>query len=318
MTGDVGFGSGGGEGTFATEGFSDLSVSVSEESLLPELELLELVVGFVVASAGFCILFSKTGDGGFGPGGGEGTFVTGGFSDLSVSVSDESLLLELELVVGFASPVAVAGLDCSSVFVMTGSSFLWIGGDNGLTTVFKASFSVSDSDELLDPLLELLDIFASFDSSDVGNGTLAFLCSSMVTLFCSIFPLSGLDSFFPSSVLAVVDSESLDELLDDEEDDLAFTFATAGGDGLFLGGEGIFVFFSDSESLDELLDFFSETKFKVFFFLPSESESEVIFLSFVSSTANFLFASVELVLELELFLIVFFFSSFSDSLEEDE
>lgn len=118
MTGDEGFGPGGGEGTFVTGGFSDLSVSVPDESLLPELELLELDAGFVVASAGFCTLFSMTGDGGFGPGGGDGTFVTGGFSDLSVSVSDESLLLELELETDFV------GLACSSDFVITVSSFL--------------------------------------------------------------------------------------------------------------------------------------------------------------------------------------------------
>lgn len=116
MTGDEGFGPGGGEGTFVTGGFSDLSVSVPDESLLPELELLD--AGFVVASAGFCTLFSMTGDEGFGPGGGDGTFVTGGFSDLSVSVSDESLLLELELETDFV------GLACSSDFVITVSSFL--------------------------------------------------------------------------------------------------------------------------------------------------------------------------------------------------
>lgn len=118
MTGDEGFGPGGGEGTFVTGGFSDLSVSVPDESLLPELELLELDAGFVVASPGFCTLFSMTGDEGFGPGGGDGTFVTGDFSDLSVSVSDESLLLELELETDFV------GLACSSDFVITVSSFL--------------------------------------------------------------------------------------------------------------------------------------------------------------------------------------------------
>lgn len=118
MTGEDTFGPGGGEGTFVIAGFSDLSVSVSDESLLPELELLELDAGFVVASPGFCTLFSMTGDEGFGPGGGDGTFVTGGFSDLSVSVSDESLLLELELETDFV------GLACSSDFVITVSSFL--------------------------------------------------------------------------------------------------------------------------------------------------------------------------------------------------
>lgn len=140
----------------------------------------------------------------------------------------------------------------------------------------------------------------------------------MVTLFCSMFPLRGLDLFFPSSDLAVVDSESLELLDEEEDDDFLFDFVTAGGDGLFLGGDGIFVFLSDSESLDELLDFFLATKFNVFFFLLSESESELLFLSFVDFTPNFLFASVELVLELELLLIFVFFSSFSDSLEEEE
>lgn len=178
--------------------------------------------------------------------------------------------------------------------------------------------SVSVSDELLEPLLELLDFFASFNSSDTGRGTLAFLFSSMVTLCCSIFPLSGLDLFFPSSVLAVVDSESLELLDEEEEDGFLLNFVTAGGDGLFLGGDGIFVFLSDSDSLDELLDFFLETKLEVFFFPLSESESELLFLSFVAFAPNFLFASVELVLELELLLIFFFFSSFSDSLEDEE
>lgn len=132
-----------------------------------------------------------------------------------------------------------------------------------------------------------------------------------------MFPLRGLDLFFPSSVLAVVDSESLELLDEEEEDGFLLNFVTAGGDGLFLGGDGIFVFLSDSDSLDELLDFFLETKLEVFFLL-SESESELLFLSFVASAPNFLFASVELVLELELLLIFFFFSSFSDSLVEDE
>lgn len=177
--------------------------------------------------------------------------------------------------------------------------------------------SVSVSDELLEPLLELLDFFASFNSSDTGRGTLAFLCSSMVTLCCSMFPLRGLDLFFPSSVLAVVDSESLELLDEEEEDGFLLNFVTAGGDGLFLVGDVTFVFLSDSDSLDKLLDFFLETKLEVLFFLLSESESELLFLSFVAFAPNFLFASVELVLELEL-LIFFFFSSFSDSLEDEE
>lgn len=121
-----------------------------------------------------------------------------------------------------------------------------------------------------------------------------------------MFPLRGLDLFFPSSVLAVVDSESLELLDEEEEDGFLLNFVTAGGDGLFLGGDGIFVFLSDSDSLDELLDFFLETKLEVFFFLLSESESELLFLSFVASAPNFLFASVELVLELELLLIFCF------------
>lgn len=121
-----------------------------------------------------------------------------------------------------------------------------------------------------------------------------------------MFPLRGLDLFFPSSVLAVVDSESLELLDEEEEDGFLLNFVTAGGDGLFLGGDGIFVVLSDSDSLDELLDFFLETKLEVFFFLLSESESELLFLSFVAFAPNFLFASVELVLELELLLIFCF------------
>lgn len=49
-----------------------------------------------------------------------------------------------------------------------------------------------------------------------------------------MFPLRGLDLFFPSSVLAVVDSESLELLDEEEEDGFLLNFVTAGGDGFSL------------------------------------------------------------------------------------
>lgn len=145
--------------------------------------------------------------------GGVGTLVAIGFSDLSVSVSDESLLLEpelLELVADLASPMFGLGFLSSSV--TEGSVFLCSGFTGGL----DASVSDSDSDELSELLLELLDdFFICFIGSSGGSGALCFCggsssCSSVRGIRFSDFSVSD---------LAVSVSDSLEELLDEDEDD---------------------------------------------------------------------------------------------------
>lgn len=267
--------------------------------------------------------------------GGVGTLVAIGFSDLSVSVSDESLLLEpelLELVADLASPMFGLGFLSSSV--TEGSVFFCSAGDGGFTGGLDASVSDSDSDELSELLLELLDdFFICFIGSSGGSGALCFCggsssCSSVRGIRFSDFSVSD---------LAVSVSDSLEELLDEDEDDFFIDLATTGGDGLFLGGVGTFFSFSDSdevpleelllllvvletiisfcfkarffsfsESESELLDLPLETEFEKVLFLAavlSESDSELLFFSFVS------FAS-------DVFNFSFSFLSSSDSLDE--